>query len=122
MAHVVRHTTDHSAITPLHTRCCGAIVTLCSLQVKFIDNQDVLDLVELKPNGLLPKLDDEVKVPKGSDGGYLDKIIKIHGENPRFRARVRRGNESRENEFGVNHYAGAVFYDVRGFLEKNKVR
>jgi myosin VIIa len=59
-------------------------------------------------------------VPKGSDAGYLDKIIKMHGENPRFLARVRRGNVSREHEFGVNHYAGAVYYDVRGFLEKNK--
>lgn len=88
--------------------------------MKFIDNQDVLDLVELKPNGLLPKLDDEIKVPKGSDAGYLDKIGKIHAENPRFRARVRRGNESKEHEFGVNHYAGAVYYDVRCFLEKNK--
>jgi hypothetical protein len=38
------------------------------LQVKFIDNQDVLDLVELRPNGLLPKLDDEIKVRTGADG------------------------------------------------------
>jgi myosin heavy subunit len=89
-------------------------------EVRFVDNQDVLDLVELRPNGLLPKLDDEVKVPKGSDMGYLDKIQKIHADNPRFKARVRRGNESREFEFGINHYAGLVHYDVRNFMEKNK--
>ena len=89
-------------------------------EVKFIDNQDVLDLVELKPNGLLPKLDDEVRVPKGSDHGFLDKIAKIHDANPRFKGRIRRNNETKLDEFGIVHYAGLVYYNVLTFLEKNK--
>ena len=85
-------------------------------EVKFVDNQDVLDLIELKLSGLLPMLDDECKVPRGSDMAYLEKAAKAHGTNPRFKARVK----GKENEFGVNHYAGTVHYDVRGFMEKNK--
>ena len=49
-----------------------------------MDNQDVLDMVELKPHGLLIMLDDECRVPKGSDKGYLDKIRKTHEKNKRF--------------------------------------
>jgi sugar diacid utilization regulator len=89
-------------------------------EVRFVDNQDVLDLIEMRPNGLLPKLDDEVKVPKGSDMGWNDKCTKMHADNPRFKGRIRRDNQNREFEFGLNHYAGLVHYDVRGFLEKNK--
>jgi myosin-5 len=56
-------------------------------EVKFVDNQDVLDMVELKPDGLLVMLDDECRVPKGSDLGYLEKIKKTHHLNPRFAVR-----------------------------------
>ena len=90
-------------------------------EIKFVDNQDVLDLIEKKPEGLLPKLDDECKVPRGSDSGYLEKIQKTFEHNVRFKGRVRRGPDNKgENEFGVNHYAGTVYYDIRGFSEKNK--
>jgi hypothetical protein len=88
-------------------------------EIKFEDNQDVLDLVEKKPEGLLPKLDDECKVPRGSDQGYLEKIQKMHADNPRFRGRVA-GKRDRDGEFGVNHYAGTVYYNVTAFCEKNK--
>jgi myosin heavy subunit len=53
-------------------------------EVKFVDNQDVLDMVEAKPSGLLVKLDDECKVPGGSDKGFLDKIRKAHASHARF--------------------------------------
>ncbi len=47
-------------------------------EVKFVDNQDVLDMVELRPKGLLVMLDEECMVPKGSDKGFLEKIRKEH--------------------------------------------
>ena len=37
--------------------------------IEYIDNQDVLDLIEKKPKGILVVLDDEVSVPRGSDTG-----------------------------------------------------
>ena len=55
-----------------------------------MDNQDVLDMVETRPHGLLVMLDDECKVPRGSDKGFLDKIRKVHAAHPRFAVRCLR--------------------------------
>lgn len=90
-------------------------------EIKFVDNQDVLDLIEKRPEGLLPKLDDECRVPRGSDYGFYEKIRRSHEDNSRFRGRGRKdGIECKDFQFGVNHYAGPVVYDVNSFLEKNK--
>jgi len=90
-------------------------------EVKFVDNQDVLDLIEKRPRGLLVMLDDEIKVPKGNDKSYLRKINKAHIDNKRFRHKTKhRSLHIKENEFGVQHYAGAVVYNTEGWLEKNK--
>ena len=90
-------------------------------EVKFVDNQDVLNLIEKRPKGLLVMLDDEIKVPKGSDKSFLRKVNKVHIDNPRYRHRTKhRHLKISETEFGVEHYAGAVVYDTQGWLEKNK--
>ena len=86
--------------------------------VEYIDNQDVLDLIEKKkPQGLLVLLDDEINVPRGSDKGYYSKAVKNYKDHGRFSVtRIAR------TEFIVSHYAGDVQYDTTGFLEKNKDR
>lgn len=91
-------------------------------EVRFIDNQDVLDLIEKKPLGLLPKLDDETRLPRGTSLSFLDKINKAHAANPRYKIKTRKGSDKdmKDEEFGIAHYAGVVVYDVTGFLEKNK--
>ena len=83
--------------------------------VEFIDNQPVLDMIEMKPKGILVVLDEEIVVPKGSDTTFLNKINKHHGPTPHFKE-VR----TSKSEFIVCHYAGEVLYDVYSFLEKNK--
>ena len=83
--------------------------------VEFIDNQPVLDLIELKPKGILVVLDEEIKMPRGSDATFLSKINKHHGASPHFKE-VR----TSKSEFMVIHYAGEVLYDSYSFLEKNK--
>lgn len=89
-------------------------------EVKFIDNQDVLDLVEKKPHGLLIMLDDEVRVPNGSDKSYLNKVMRAHAGTERFKGKTRKDKGMLDSEFGVHHYAGLVVYDSAGFMEKNK--
>ena len=102
--------------------------------VRFIDNQDVLDLIQRKPSGILPMLDDEVRLPRGSDANFRTRVTKAHTGHPRFVA-LKAGaagdkvvSEQLGHEagkcgalpFAVQHYAGAVVYDCTGWLDKNK--
>ncbi|KNC53433.1 myosin XI-2 [Thecamonas trahens ATCC 50062] len=85
-------------------------------EVKFVDNQPCLDLLERKPHGILIMLDEELLAPSGSDDRFLDKLNSRHSKKTeRFSMAFRT-----PNTFNVEHYAGQVTYDVRGFLEKNK--
>lgn len=81
-----------------------------------VDNQDVLDLIESKPHGLLPLLDEECRLGKGSVSGYFTKIANFQRNNRRFTTSV----HMKKTEFMVHHYAGEVKYDITGWLEKNK--
>ena len=87
--------------------------------IEFIDNQPVLDLIEKAPGGVLVFLDDEVKLPEGSDSRFLEKISKAHAANKAFLV-DRKQKFASATAFTVVHYAGAVQYDGVGFLLKNK--
>ena len=76
-----------------------------------------MDLVEKKPKGIFPMLDEECYVPKGSDMGLMEKLAETHRKNDAFDYKRKKGVES---VFTVNHYAGGVCYDVTGFLDKNR--
>jgi hypothetical protein len=85
--------------------------------IEFVDNQECLDLIEKKPKGILPMLDEECVVPKGSDMSLLQKMTETHRKCAFFEKPRKRGQES---TFVVNHYAGGVAYSVEGFLDKNR--
>eukprot|EP00466_Bigelowiella_natans_P001656 jgi/Bigna1/41654/e_gw1.55.12.1 len=87
-------------------------------KVVYIDNQPVLDLIEKKPRGILPMIDEELKLPRGSDKTYVSKLIKTHVPNKKYFLKVLK----RPENFVVKHYAGDVEYESVGFLEKNKDR
>lgn len=79
------------------------------------DNQNVLDLIARKPDGILPLLDDESNFPKASDHSFLEKCHYNHALNDVY-SRPRMSSM----EFGIRHYAGQVWYTVDGFLDKNR--
>ena len=92
-------------------------VLFSPVQSRYIDNQDVLDLLEKKRVGLLPLLDDEGKMLRGTDISYVAKCTKAHPGSKRFSAKNKfAGNV----EFTINHYAGPVTYSAVGFMQKNK--
>ncbi|KAK7499213.1 hypothetical protein BaRGS_00009473, partial [Batillaria attramentaria] len=84
--------------------------------IEFVDNQDTLDLIAVKPMNIMALVDEESKFPKGTDETMLNKLHQHHGSHQHYlkpKAQINR-------TFGLNHFAGVVFYDSRGFLEKNR--
>ncbi|KAJ8601623.1 hypothetical protein CTAYLR_007256 [Chrysophaeum taylorii] len=79
--------------------------------VRYDDNGDILKCVA----GIFDALDEEGRLPRGSDKGWHGKLAKTYASHPRFTLDKRR----RSDRFGIRHYAGEVAYEIRDFLEKN---
>uniref|UniRef100_A0A8C7RRD1 Myosin VB n=1 Tax=Oncorhynchus mykiss TaxID=8022 RepID=A0A8C7RRD1_ONCMY len=82
--------------------------------IDFYDNQPCIDVIEAKL-GILDLLDEECKVPKGTDQNWCQKLYdrlssSVHFQKPRM------SNTS----FIVIHFADKVEYQCDGFLEKNR--
>uniref|UniRef100_A0A8C7H1M0 Myosin VB n=1 Tax=Oncorhynchus kisutch TaxID=8019 RepID=A0A8C7H1M0_ONCKI len=82
--------------------------------IDFYDNQPCIDVIEAKL-GILDLLDEECKVPKGTDQNWCQKLFdrlssSVHFQKPRM------SNTS----FIVIHFADKVEYQCDGFLEKNR--
>ncbi|KAL6106593.1 myo5a [Pungitius sinensis] len=83
--------------------------------IDFDDNQPCIDLIEAKL-GVLDLLDEECKMPKGSDDTWAQKLYNtLLKQNTHF-AKPRMSNRA----FIVHHFADKVEYQCDGFLEKNK--
>ncbi len=85
--------------------------------IEFADNQLCIDVIEGKM-GILTLLDEESRLPAGTDVSFATKIHqtltkpeqKSVFKKPRFN----------QNAFTICHYANDVTYDVEGFLDKNR--
>ncbi|XP_039672113.1 unconventional myosin-VIIb-like [Perca fluviatilis] len=84
--------------------------------IKFSDNQNVLDILAVKPCNLLALIDEETHFPKGSDYTMLIKMNVQHRGNKTYIA----SKSEHDTDFGIRHFAGVVNYDSKGFLEKNR--
>uniref|UniRef100_A0A803VYL4 Myosin VB n=1 Tax=Ficedula albicollis TaxID=59894 RepID=A0A803VYL4_FICAL len=82
--------------------------------IEFYDNQPCIDLIEAKL-GILDLLDEECKVPKGTDQNWAQKLYDRHGASQHFQ-KPRMSNTS----FIILHFADKVEYQSEGFLEKNR--
>ncbi|XP_054664937.1 unconventional myosin-Vb isoform X2 [Grus americana] len=82
--------------------------------IDFYDNQPCIDLIEAKL-GILDLLDEECKVPQGTDQNWAQKLYDRHATSQHFQ-KPRMSNTS----FIVLHFADKVEYQSEGFLEKNR--
>ncbi|XP_060116277.1 unconventional myosin-Va isoform X1 [Heteronotia binoei] len=83
--------------------------------IDFYDNQPCINLIEAKL-GVLDLLDEECKMPKGSDNSWAQKLYNTHLNKTALFAKPRLSNKA----FIIQHFADKVEYQCEGFLEKNK--
>ncbi|XP_076169169.1 dilute class unconventional myosin isoform X2 [Ptiloglossa arizonensis] len=82
--------------------------------IDFYDNQPCIDLIETKL-GILDLLDEECRMPKGSDSSWAEKLYAKCGKSKHFE-KPRFGTSA----FLIHHFADLVQYETIGFLEKNR--
>jgi len=94
--------------------------------IAFPDNQDCLDTIQMNRVGILAMLDDECRLPRGSDRNFANRMYEyfipaqkqIESENTRFSATPVQKSKA---IFCVRHFAGIVQYSAEThFMEKNK--
>lgn len=93
-------------------------------KIEFVDNQDCIDLIESKGNGIFSLLDEESKLPKHSADHFTTEVHRQWGSHFRLAlprtSRLKMHREIRDDEgFLVRHFAGAVCYETSQFIEKN---
>ncbi|KAL8551915.1 hypothetical protein ACS0TY_000820 [Phlomoides rotata] len=83
--------------------------------IEFVDNQDVLDLIEKKPGGIVALLDEACMFPKSTHETFCNKLYQTFKVHKRFiKPKLSR------TDFTIAHYAGEVQYQADQFLDKNK--
>ncbi|XP_024022707.1 myosin-15 [Morus notabilis] len=83
--------------------------------IEFIDNQDVLDLIEKKPMGIIGLLDEACMFPRSTHETFSTKLFQHFRSHPRLEKA-----KFSETDFTISHYAGKVTYHTDTFLDKNR--
>ncbi|XP_073313049.1 myosin-6-like isoform X16 [Primulina huaijiensis] len=83
--------------------------------IEFVDNQDILDLIEKKPGGIIALIDEACMFPKSTHETFAEKLYQSFKDHKRFiKPKLSR------TDFTICHYAGDVTYQTELFLDKNK--
>ncbi|XP_057463452.1 myosin-9 isoform X2 [Actinidia eriantha] len=71
--------------------------------IEFVDNQDVLDLIEKKPGGIVALLDEACMFPKSTHETFSNKLYQTFKAHKRFvKPKLSR------TDFTISHYAGEL--------------
>ncbi|XP_010447926.1 PREDICTED: myosin-14 isoform X1 [Camelina sativa] len=83
--------------------------------IEFVDNQDILDLIEKKRGGIIALLDEACMFPRSTHETFAEKMYQTFKDHKHFsKPKLAR------TDFTICHYAGDVTYQTEQFLEKNK--
>nr|XP_034988804.1 unconventional myosin-VIIb isoform X1 [Zootoca vivipara] len=84
--------------------------------IDFTDNCTALEVIALKPMNIVSLIDEESRFPKGTDTTMLHKINNHHSRSKIYIP----PRSVHDTVFGIHHFAGVVYYQSKGFLEKNR--
>uniref|UniRef100_A0A8C4X8N6 Myosin VIIB n=1 Tax=Erpetoichthys calabaricus TaxID=27687 RepID=A0A8C4X8N6_ERPCA len=84
--------------------------------IDFSDNQRALDVLACKSLNIIALIEEESHFPKGTDGTLLNKMNQVHSKTNIYLP----PKSSHDTQFGIRHFAGVVYYDAKGFLQKNQ--
>ncbi|KAJ4913431.1 Myosin-14 [Raphanus sativus] len=83
--------------------------------IEFVDNKDILELIEKKPGGIIALLDEACMFPRSTHETFAEKMYQTFKDHKHFsKPKLSR------TDFTICHYAGDVTYQTEQFLEKNK--
>jgi len=86
--------------------------------IDFPSNSETVALIDdPKAMGILSILDDECRLPKGTDEGFFNKVFAVCYDMKRFSCSK---SQKARLEFVIEHYAGQVVYTTKGFCDKNR--
>lgn len=93
-------------------------------EITYVDNQDCIDVIETKNKGILTLLDEESKLPKPSYTHFTEEVHKAWPKEYRLSlprsSKLKAHRSLRDDEgFLVRHFAGAVCYQTKHFIDKN---
>ena len=83
--------------------------------IEFVDNQDILDVIERKVGGIISLLDESCIMTSTTSEQFAQKLFSSLDNEKRF-SKPKRS----QVDFTLNHYAGDVTYESENFIEKNK--
>lgn len=93
--------------------------------MSFVDNQNIIDILDKHPTGFFFLLDNESNV-KGKDTNLLEQIIKIESKQNKNNNNNKTSKDDvilkkslKLNKFIISHSAMEVEYSIDGFVEKN---
>jgi myosin heavy subunit len=83
-------------------------------QVEFVDNKNIIELIDNGKISIFGLLDSEPLTPNPTDIKFKNNVYQLLKSNDALGE-----EEAHEPKITINHYAGMIAYDVRGFIEKN---
>jgi len=82
---------------------CAIMILICSCEETKFVSVSLSPTQPMKPMGLFALLDDEVKIPRGTDLGFVDKLTKGFPNMSDFKR-----SKGQQLEFTIQHFAGQV--------------